>query len=44
VWWYWLADVDTQGGETRSTPTGVRAEVSAALRYRIYLPVVVKRP
>jgi uncharacterized repeat protein (TIGR01451 family) len=44
VWWYWLTDVDTQGGETRSTPTGVRAEVSTALRYRIYLPVVVKRP
>jgi len=44
VWWYWLADVSTQGGETRSILPGVRAEVSATLRYRFYLPVVIKRP
>jgi hypothetical protein len=44
VWWYWLADVDTGGVETRSMQAGVRAEVNAALRYRVYLPVVFKRP
>ena len=44
VWWYWLADVDTGGVETHSMQAGIRAEVNAALRYRVYLPVVFKRP
>jgi uncharacterized repeat protein (TIGR01451 family) len=44
VWWYWLVDVDTHGAETRATRPAVRVEVNAALRYRAYLPVVLKRP
>jgi hypothetical protein len=44
AWWYWLADVNTQGVETHSAPMAIRADVNAALRYRVYLPVVIKRP
>ncbi len=41
VWWYWLADVDTSGGETFHGP--VSATVGAAvLPYRIYLPIVMR--
>ena len=43
TWWYWLADVDTRGVATHSAPAAIRADVNAALRYRVYLPVVVKR-
>jgi len=40
-WWYWLADVDTSGRETLHGP--VRAVVgTAALPYRVYLPVVLR--
>ncbi|MFN3929026.1 MAG: hypothetical protein ACK4OK_05265, partial [Thermoflexus sp.] len=42
TWWYWLADVDTSGRETRHGPA--RAEVGiAAWRYRIYLPLVLRK-
>ncbi|HHS98563.1 MAG TPA: DUF11 domain-containing protein, partial [Chloroflexi bacterium] len=41
VWWYWLADVDTSGGETFHGP--VSATVGGTvLPYRIYLPIVVR--
>ncbi|MBC7228180.1 MAG: DUF11 domain-containing protein, partial [Thermoflexales bacterium] len=41
VWWYWLAEVDTSGRETRYGPE--RAAVGAAtLPYRVYLPVVLR--
>jgi uncharacterized repeat protein (TIGR01451 family)/fimbrial isopeptide formation D2 family protein len=41
TWWYWLADVDTSGGETVHGP--VRAVVGpAALPYRFYLPLVLR--
>jgi uncharacterized repeat protein (TIGR01451 family)/fimbrial isopeptide formation D2 family protein len=41
TWWYWLADVDTSGGETVHGP--VRAVVgTAALPYRVYLPLVLR--
>jgi len=40
TWWYWLADVDTQGIETVYTPS-----VAIALQFRtqIYLPWIGKR-
>ena len=41
TWWYWLADVDTSGGETVHGP--VSAVVgAAALPYRVYLPLVLR--
>jgi uncharacterized repeat protein (TIGR01451 family) len=41
VWWYWLADVSTSGGETFHGP--VRASVEAAASpYRLYLPIVMR--
>jgi len=41
TWWYWLADVDTSGGETVHGP--VSAVVGpAALPYRVYLPLVFR--
>ena len=41
TWWYWLADVDTSGGETVHGP--VRAVVgTAALPYRVYLPLMLR--
>ena len=44
MWWYWLAGVDTHGVETQAAPMAIRADVNVALRYRAYLPVVIKRP
>ncbi len=41
LWWYWLADVDTQGRETLHGP--VSAVVgTAALPYRVFLPLVLR--
>jgi hypothetical protein len=44
VWWYWLADVSTEGTETQATLPAIRVDVNTALRYRFYLPVMIKRP
>jgi uncharacterized repeat protein (TIGR01451 family)/fimbrial isopeptide formation D2 family protein len=41
VWWYWLADVDTQGRETLHGPVSARVGI-AALPYRVYLPLVLR--
>ncbi len=41
VWWYWLADVDTSGRETLHGPVSVQVG-AAALRYRVYLPLVLR--
>ena len=40
-WWYWLADVDTQGGETIHSPVSVAVGPNAGLSHRVYLPLVV---
>jgi len=42
LWWYWLADVDTQGHETLHAPVSAVVGLDALLPYRIYLPVVVR--
>jgi uncharacterized repeat protein (TIGR01451 family)/fimbrial isopeptide formation D2 family protein len=42
VWWYWLADVDTQGRETLHGPLSARVGPDALLPNRLYLPIVVK--
>ena len=40
IWWYWLADVDTQGMQTRHNPSVV---IAMQLHFRVvYLPLVVK--
>lgn len=44
VWWYWLVDVDTHGVETHAARPATQVEVNAALRYRVFLPFVLKRP
>ncbi|MFN4294995.1 MAG: hypothetical protein ACK4JD_12790, partial [Thermoflexales bacterium] len=41
VWWYWLADVDTAGNETRH-PSPVYAPVG--LSPRLWLPIVMASP
>ncbi len=41
TWWYWLADVDTQGQE-RVNRGPITAAVQAYL-YRFYLPTILKR-
>ena len=41
VWWYWLADVDTAGKETRH-PAPVYAPVG--LSPRLWLPIVIASP
>ncbi|MEO6061889.1 MAG: ice-binding family protein [Thermoflexales bacterium] len=41
TWWYWLADVDTQGRETFHTPINAQAHSGSGLPFRIYLPVVL---
>jgi uncharacterized repeat protein (TIGR01451 family) len=40
-WWYWLADVDTQGKETRSAQASAKVGIYEA-PFRVYLPLVVK--
>jgi hypothetical protein len=42
TWWYWLADVDTQGKETLSASVSTRIEMNTTLPYRLYLPCVIK--
>jgi len=39
TWWYWLADVDTQGRETFHAP--INATVQSNM-YRVYLPFIGK--
>jgi len=39
TWWYWLADVDTQGHETFHAP--INATVQSNM-YRVYLPFIGK--
>jgi uncharacterized repeat protein (TIGR01451 family)/fimbrial isopeptide formation D2 family protein len=39
VWWYWLADVDMQGRETRHGPTSAGVGVENLLN-RVYLPLI----
>jgi uncharacterized repeat protein (TIGR01451 family) len=43
VWWYWLADLDTQGVETVHGPisAGVGA---AALPHRVFVPLILRVP
>ncbi|HLF24848.1 MAG TPA: SdrD B-like domain-containing protein [Anaerolineae bacterium] len=42
AWWYWLADVDTQAREILHGPVSASLDPTAALPYRLYLPIVVK--
>ncbi len=42
VWWYWLADLDTQGHETLHGPVSAVVGPDAILPYRSYLPMVSK--
>jgi hypothetical protein len=44
TWWYWLADVDTRGNETRRTQATASVGVNLALPYEVYLPVLTKGP
>ncbi|MGH9202663.1 MAG: SdrD B-like domain-containing protein, partial [Vicinamibacterales bacterium] len=44
VWWYWLADLDTQGHETRHAPVSAGVGLDALLPHRIYLPLITKGP
>jgi hypothetical protein len=39
VWWYWLADVDTQGRETRHGPVSAGLGVENLLN-RVFLPLI----
>ncbi|MFN3762318.1 MAG: hypothetical protein ACK4WK_03835, partial [Anaerolineae bacterium] len=41
VWWYWLAEVDTSGQETRYGPVSAMVG-AAALPYRVYLPLILR--
>ncbi len=38
AWWYWLADIDTHGIQTRNTPP---VTITMWLQFQIYLPLVV---
>ncbi len=38
AWWYWLADIDTHGIQTRNTPS---VTITMRLQVQIYLPLVV---
>jgi hypothetical protein len=40
LWWYWLADVDTHGRETRHSPIVAVVGADALLPHRVYLPVI----
>jgi hypothetical protein len=44
AWWYWLADVDTRGNETRSAQATASVGVNLALPYKVYLSVLMKGP
>jgi hypothetical protein len=39
TWWYWLADIDTHGIQTRYNPS---VAIAVQLRFQIYLPLVVQ--
>ena len=39
TWWYWLADIDTHGIQTRYNPS---VAIAMQLPFQIYLPLVVK--
>ena len=41
TWWYWLADVDTQGFETLHGPVSAVVGADALLPYRTYLPIII---
>ncbi len=41
LWWYWLADVDTSGGEAFHEPVSTVVE-AASWPWRFYLPVVMR--
>lgn len=43
VWWYWLADVDTQGRETWHQPAPALVGPNVWLPYRILLPFLPRR-
>ncbi len=38
-WWYWLADVDTQGRETLHTPANAPVKANIGSVHRVYLPL-----
>ncbi|HLF27795.1 MAG TPA: SdrD B-like domain-containing protein [Anaerolineae bacterium] len=42
IWWYWLADLDTQGRETLHSPVNAVVGLDALLTQRIYLPLVLR--
>jgi len=42
VWWYWLADFDTQGRETVHPPVSAVVQTDALWPRHVYLPIVVK--
>jgi len=44
VWWYWLADLDTQGHETRHAPVSAAVGLDALLPHHIYLSLIAKGP
>ncbi len=41
IWWYWLADVDTQGNETLDAQVTASVRLNTLLPYHIYLPIIV---
>ena len=43
TWWYWLADVDTQGSEMfHASPVYVIVQLSSGAPYQVYLPLIGK--
>ncbi len=40
TWWYWLADVDTQGHETFHTSTNAVVQPTIESLYQIYVPLL----
>ena len=40
IWWYWLADVDTHGVQTRYNPS---VAIALQLPFQIYLPWIGNR-
>jgi len=42
TYWYWLADVDMTGEETRHGPVSAHSRVSADMRQQLFLPLLLR--
>ena len=43
AWWYWLADVDLDDGETFHGPVSVQVDTAVHSNFVVYLPLVMRR-